>query len=171
MAEVFTTRKGSGRLLSIPPAILAAVCGIAAIHPELTGLRLPFILGAVTLALFAFAIEWLFRYRVVVGDDGITIRFGTRAIDLGRPKKLRCGQYERDVIRRGPLFTKIAVPITHVWIALEGSAGPQVLFTATRGMLHKKLDWPTALPPTTTQVFQGNAVGLRAAIGARITAG
>ena len=175
MTQVFGVRKPSQRLMSIAPAVLAALWVGMAIamrgDPDMPRLCLTLVAAAVMVVVVSFGIEWLFRYRVVVGDDGICIRFGARSIDFGSPKQLRCGQYEREIRRLGLVWGLVSIPITHVWVAVEGSTGTQLLFTTTRGMLRRKLDWPIALPPRIAQVFSGNAVRLRDALGAQIKAG
>ena len=157
------------------PLVLSLGCAVLAIamwtDPDVANLRrILWVAGAIC-ALVATALWWLARYRVVIGDDGIRIRRGVTSIDLGQPRKLRCGQYERDLTVRVDHLIDVPVPTTHVWVAVEGTSGEKVLFIGSRGVVHGKLDWPTAQPPAADHVLFSNVVALRHAIGERITAG
>ena len=176
MDRAFGVRSARGVALWIVPGVLMA-CSFAALAPLALADDPPagqraIATCVVAATLLSFVAVWALRYRVVIGEAGIRIKRGLRVIDLGRPKKMRFGQFERDqpLSHRG-LLREVTVPITHPWVAVEGANGQHVVFTTSRGMLQRKLDWPYARPPIAGHVFTGDAVALRDAIGERITAG
>jgi hypothetical protein len=175
MTQVFGARRGSSLISWIVPMVLAVGCllmGLAMRNdPDMAEVRRILVIAGVVSGLVAAGAYWFVRYRVVINDDGIRIRRGGISIDLGQPRKLRCGQFEQDTVVNVEHLVDVEVPGTHVWIAVEGTTGKKVLFTASRGIVHAKLDWPTALPPQTDHVLAADVVALRNAIGERITAG
>ena len=174
MDRAFRVRNGPSRRWLIPVAL--AVMTFAAISPFLmeggAGAGQGVIVACCAAATLISAVAvWFVTARVLIGDAGIRIRRGLRVVDLGRPKKMRFGQFETEQrVSSSPLMRDVTKPVTHAWVAVEGSSGDHVLFTADRGMLHKQLDWPYLRPPMTKVIFFGDAIALRDAIGERITA-
>lgn len=174
MDKVFGLQRGRGLLAWAVPAVGLA-CTVAAVKPLIAGDAEP---GQGTIAacviaatVVGTALVWFFRFRVLIGDAGIRIKRGLRVVDLGPPRKMRFGQFEHDeYVSSNPLIDA-TMPITNAWVAVEGTNGQHVLFTAPRSMLKSKLDWPYARPPKTQAIFYGDAIALRDAIGERITAG
>jgi hypothetical protein len=175
MPQVFGAQRNAAQFLWVVPVVIATMCAMFAIiiwhDGEYPGVcRILWLATAAAMAAAALMYR-LVRYRVEISEEGIRIRGLRNSIDLGRPRKLRCGQYLRKVDLRVNHLIDVPVDSTHAWVAVEGSTGEQVLFIAMRGAMHAKLDWPAARPPVTEHVLFSNAVALREAIGAHITAG
>ena len=92
--------------------------------------------------------------RLIVDGRGVRIE-GRTAIDLGRPRQVHHGRYDRPA-RRGTE--------SHAWIAIEGGGRTVVIQRAARVP-----SWPIAKPPPTADTFDGSALeleSLRAALAA-----
>lgn len=101
--------------------------------------------------------------QVIVDERGLRIT-GRTTLDLGRPRGLRHGRFDRDVaFGRGPLGRRNT---THLWLAVEGERGQTALFVRLLGA-RAKSDWPAANPPDAGERFDAAPIdldALRAAI-------
>lgn len=175
MARVFGAQRDRTRMwiafpIVVTLALLAMGAALRLDEDKVHDIGTVMLLGGLALAPVTLALMIFTRYRVVVGDDGIQIK-GPRSLVLGRPKKLRCGQYEDAIKARiGTPYVagRVNVPIKRVWVAVEGEGGAQVVFHAGRSMLARNLGWPTGHPPEAEHVFYGDVVALRDAIGEAI---
>ena len=120
----------------------------------------------------AFVALWIGLFaslgrQVVVDERGVRVT-GRSTLDLGAPRSLRHGRFDRDVaFGRGPLGRRNT---THVWLAVEGDDGRAALFVRALGA-RATTDWPAASPPTTGERFDAAALdleALRTAIAARL---
>lgn len=168
MAKVFGAQRPGSLVWIFVPGLLGVALELAgwlmAHNRQADVTRAGHIVLAIGAGLFVvgFAIAVVTRNRVVVGGGAVQIR-GPRAIDLGAPRKVSCGQYDPTPETRGD------VPVSgpRIWLAIEGQDGRQVVFCTGRGP-RRNLDWPAAHPPATEHVFIGDVVKLRAAIGDQV---
>lgn len=114
--------------------------------------RLRPMLLALLLGAGLFSILWMViritAARVLTVDAG-AVRVGGRApIELGTPRKIRRGRFERTVRRR-------AQP--HQWLAIDGADGRVVVLVKPG-----KSDWPSKAPPASPDEFDAGMVDLEA---------